>query len=43
MPERPLCQEGILRFMLPTGPLLHAHTFRFYIKKKAQTPQLSRV
>lgn len=31
MPEQPLCQEGIPRFMLPTSPLLHTHAFRFYI------------
>lgn len=37
VPEQPLCQGAIPRFMLPTSPLLHTHTFRFHIKKRHKT------
>lgn len=37
MLEQPLCQEGIPWFVFPPSPLLHAHTFRFYIKKRHKT------
>lgn len=35
--EQPLRHEGIPQFMLPASPLLHTHTFGFYIKKRHKT------